>query len=128
MAKTEETFVKKEISRLASIAKKAVSSPSAGNINDKTSESELHEENPQVGETSSLKSKVRLKHFKGNFFQLCPPTPSTCITPFNICKPVTKGNHLCSSNGKSLKCKCDHHSGTGMEVEVNLSHLLKALQ
>ena len=142
--------MKKEISRLASIAKKAVHSPSADVTNDKPSESKASEESPQVGETSSSEIKSMIEALQSEIFELCPPTLSTCTTPFNIRKPMTKGNHCkqcghvmkghkgkkkgdkscsmcpnncCSSDGKSLKCKCDYHSTTGIEVGQSLPPL-----
>ena len=63
-----QSFVKKEISRLAGIAKKAVSSPSADITNDKPSESEVSEENPQVGETSSSEIKSMIETLQSEIF------------------------------------------------------------
>ena len=92
--------IRKEISRLASIAKKAVSKPLFASSN-QSSESDVSEQNPAISETSDIEVNKAIADMESEMLCLSPPSLSVenTVLVSVIRQGASRGNH----------CKICHH-------------------
>ena len=130
-----KSHIRKEIFRLADIAKKAVSTPSFDTPTQQSGE-EVSSEHPQVSETSDDEMTKAIADLQSEILDLSPPSLCDNISVEVGKQTVSKGNHckvcqhaikghkgkgkdrtcqmcpgkLCSDKGKSMMCQCDFHN------------------
>ena len=129
--------IRKEITRLASVAKKAVSNPLFDSSN-QSSENEVGDQNLAVSETSHIEVNKAIADLESEILCLSPPSLSVENTALVsvVRQGASRGNHckichhvikvhkgkdknrfcpmcpdkLCTEKGRSVKCLCEFHS------------------
>ena len=142
--------IRKEITRLASVAKKAVSNPPFDSSN-QSSENEVSDQNPAVSETSNIEVNKAIADLESEILCLSPPSLSVENTALvsvvrqgasrgnhcKICHHVIKGHKgkdknrfcpmcpdkLCTEKGRSVKCLCEFHSNVTMPPKESCNPL-----
>lgn len=134
-----QSFIRKEISRLANIARNAVTAMAFDK--NEPSEKEVSNEKVCVNETSDDEIKTLVMELQAEILELCPPTLSVGDTLTCSVKPkVLRGNHckvcghlvkghtgkdqnrmcpmcpnkICSHEGKLVKCQCDFDNSSSV--------------